>query len=128
MGTTLGLSCVGADLGAMVGIVDIQFPEVTPKLDLLRTNSDESDAGKRYYQNYDEGAIVITLKRNVTLRNAMLTKSRAGTTDTFTVKRTGDQQYVGAAFVTVGSITHGDAEPTFQVTLTPETEWTASAA
>ncbi len=129
MSNIRGFTCSGISLGAILGIKSIAFPAVTQTRDRIRTAGDSNDAGTAYYQNYSEGPIVLTLHKNASLRNALIAQSEAGTTDTFTVTKTGEHTYSGAAFVDVGEETYGpDSEPEFTLTLEPETKWTKATA
>jgi hypothetical protein len=125
MSAIRGYTCTGVELGSILGIKSISFPAITQARDRVRTAGDANDAGTEYYQNFIEGPIVITLKKNVSLRKTLLTKVEAGTTDTFTVTKTGEYTYSGPAFLDVGEEMQGpDSEPEFQLTLSPETKWT----
>jgi hypothetical protein len=127
MSNIRGFTAIGAEVGAIVGIKGITFPAVAQTRDRVRTAGDDDDAGTAYYENYSEGPIVLTLHKNATLRNTLLAKAEAGTTDTFTVTKTGEHTYAGSAFLDVGEVTYGpDSEPQFTLTLEPETKWTKS--
>lgn len=125
----LGFTVTGAALGALTPIKNIVFPAVSQNLERIRTAGDANDAGQAYYQNYNEGAITVTFRKNVTVRNALLTRCRAGTTDAFTITKTGEHTYSGNAFVqNVGEITYADGDPEYTVAFKAETEWTVAAA
>lgn len=129
MSNIRGFTCAGVSLGSILGIKNIVFPGITQARERIRTAGDSDDAGTEYYENFTEGPIVLTLAKNVSLRLALLTKAEAGTTDTWTVTKTGEHTYSGAAFVDVGEETYNsEGEPEFQLTLTPETKWTRAAA
>jgi hypothetical protein len=127
MSNIRGFTLSGVTLGALTGIKNMTFPGVTQTRDRVRTAGDGDDAGTAYYQNFVEGPIVVTFHKNATLRNTLLAKSEAGTTDTFTATKTGEHTYTGPAFVDVGEVVYGsDNEPEFTVTIEPETKWTKS--
>lgn len=129
MSSLRGLTCVGIELGSILGIKNITFPGITHTKERIRTAGDSNDAGTLVYENFVEGPIVLTLRKNASLRNTLLAKSEAGTTDTFTVTKTGEHTYSGPALVEVGEEMFGpDNEPEFQVTLDPETKWTKATA
>ncbi len=124
-----GFICSGISLGSILGIKNIVFPGVTQTRERIRTAGDANDAGTLYYENYTNGPIVLTIRKNASLLLALQTQAEAGTTDTFTVTKTGEHTYSGAAFLDVSDVTFGsDSEPEFQLTLEPETKWTKAAA
>jgi hypothetical protein len=130
MSSLRGFTATGVALGSMTGVKNIAFPSVSQTLQRVRTAGDDNDAGTAIYINYTEGPIRVTFRQSVTLRNALLTKSRAGTTDTLTFTKTGVHSYSGAGFVQeVGEVVYdADNDPEFTVVFEPETEWTVAAA
>lgn len=122
-----GYTAVGQTLGAMTPVKGITFPATTQTLERLRSAGDANDAGTALYNDYSDGPVRVTFRENVTLRNALIAKAKAGTTDTFTFNKTGRNKYSGAGFVQeVGEVSIVDNEPEFTVTFEPETEWTVA--
>lgn len=123
--TGYGATLIGAALGSITGIKNMEVGGVTVTFERLRTVADAKKCGTQIPIDWTQGPITLTLDWNKTVYNTLAAAAKAHTKDTFTATDVEASVRVGAGYVAeVGAVPDDPSRLSeFTVSLEPETDW-----
>jgi hypothetical protein len=131
MPTTLtGSTLVGSSSGSITGIENCQIGGLDVTKINYMTAGDTNALSNNIPGAGREGDMVLTIVYEKALQTTLRAKAKARTTETWTYTDAGGSTWSGTGFIqNVGGIdSDPESEDTFQLTLTPSSSWTFSAA
>lgn len=124
-----GLTLSGGTTGSITGIKSVAFGKLKLSFDQVKTVADTNRILENVPLGVEEEPMVVTLRDNATIEDALRDAVEAQTLETWTFTDSVGSTKIGSGYVEdVGGDTFGtDGTPEFSATIRPQRSWAMTA-